>query len=159
MPRRAGDKPGTICLQCGQWFYFKRYGVGHKWHYNRKQRLCSKACANLFQTHPDWGTDQHGYKTRFRSDGNGRRVWVTQHRKVMEEHLGRPLRPEETVHHVNGDRSDNRIENLEIWSSRHGKGQRVVDKIEFCQSFLQDYQVDAPYYSPSDAIRGISGIV
>jgi hypothetical protein len=82
-----------------------------------------------------------------------------QHRKIMEEHLGRPLRREETVHHVNGDRSDNRIENLELWSSRHGKGQRVSEKIEFSRTFLQDYQVDAPYFSFSDAVRGVSGLI
>jgi hypothetical protein len=158
MVRRTGDKPGTLCLHCGQWFYFKRYGEGHKWHYNRKQRLCSVECAKLFQT-KGWGTDKHGYQVQYRSDGNGKRVWAMQHRKIMEEYLGRPLRREETVHHVNGDRSDNRIENLELWSSRHGKGQRVEDKTEFCRSFLQDYQVDAPCFSFSDAVRGVSGLI
>jgi len=62
-----------------------------------------------------------------------------EHRLVMEEFLGRRLVPGENVHHKNGDKADNRIDNLELWSTSQPYGQRVCDKIEYAIEILSLY--------------------
>lgn len=98
------------------------------------QRFCSKSCANRGRASRVGLIDKNGYRY-FTIDGRQ----VYEHRMVMAKIIGRELTSEETVHHRDGTRSNNESINLELWSSRHGKGQRIEDKIAFAKSLLEDY--------------------
>jgi hypothetical protein len=135
------------CIQCGKPMPIQRKPGGQV---NRQKALCSTECRSLFRTldyqrkHPDAQPTVNKYKNGYTrtvvpgKNGERSRELLT-HRWVMEQHLGRRLFPHETVHHVNGDRSFNDISNLELFSSRHGPGQRVIDKVAFAIEMLQLY--------------------
>ena len=121
--------PTFNCEVCGKLTERKKKnGRG----YSYAVRFCSKDCAN--QARRTGSTDKNGYIIHNR---NGKSCM--EHRLVMSEHLGRELQEHENVHHKNGMRDDNKIENLELWSTKQPKGQRVEDKIAWCIEFLREY--------------------
>lgn len=129
------------CKFCGELFEPRKFRTkgphqGNSSGLNKKQ-YCSKVCSNRARAQ-GW-LDKNGY----RMHGSGWRGGkaTPEHHIVMEKKIGRPIRRGETVHHKNGIRSDNDPDNLELWTSRHGKGQRVSDRVENSLSFLREYGI------------------
>lgn len=71
-------------------------------------------------------TTGHSNHPNSYSDGT-----ILEHILIMSEHIGRPLIKGENVHHKNGIRDDNRLENLELWVTFQPSGSRLTDMIEY----------------------------
>lgn len=106
------------CDNCGK----KYTGVGFKY--------CSKKCSEIYfkgSNHPSWNggrqIDKSGYILIYSpKHPHARKGYIREHRFVMEQKIGRLLRLDEVVHHINEIKDDNRIENLRIMStSEHRK--------------------------------------
>lgn len=103
----------------------------------------SQLTKRMFKPKKSGYLDSHGYHRI----GN-KKV----HRIVMEQMMGRELLTTENVHHKNGDRADNRPENLELWINYQPRGQRIDDQIGWAVEMLNRY---APELLNTDNINKI----
>lgn len=104
-----------------------------------------KKDTHLRENHPNWkggkiiGSDgyvlSYNPKHPFSQTGG----YVREHRLVIERKLGRFLNPQETVHHLNGDKQDNRIENLILFAN-HYEHMRHHVKENSCFGFRKGHK-------------------
>jgi hypothetical protein len=134
------------CAVCDKLFEQKRanntdycsYGCKRLGVHRRYQGLAVKGPRKIIRY--SGHTNKDGYRLLAKKHPNSSKHGkILEHVLVMSNHLERPLVKGETVHHINGIRNDNRIENLELWSHSHPFGQRVEDKIKWCREFLDIY--------------------
>ena len=127
-PNGYRPKQRQTCPSCG----------GSKDFYAKACRSCSEVVRPLLgrkgEQHPAWKggmcVDRDGYLKRYAPDHPWprRRGYVREHVRIMELHLGRRITASESVHHIDHDRTNNSLENLELMErGAHSRHHRELD--------------------------------
>lgn len=126
-----------FCSLCKDKFNLKPHIVKNRKRLNQPLNYIPKNKAKNGEGH----LSKNGYKyiTKCGHANCGRYGRILEHIYIMSNHLGRPIRKNETIHHKNGIKNDNRIENLELWHKGQPPGQRVEDKINWAKELLEQY--------------------
>lgn len=97
-------------------------------------------CALHYQSLKKYGDPLTMSQRRGRPSGYRIKNGMLEHRLLIGKAIGRPLLRDEHIHHINGVRSDNRLENLELWSVSQPPGQRVADKLKWAYQIIARYE-------------------
>lgn len=138
------------CSKC----HLKEYYVNNRVKYLTRSKYQRQKLNPFPVIKHDGNISRDGYKRLTRRNSpysNKKTGFIFEHVLIICEHLGRPLNKGESVHHKNGDRLDNRLENLELWNNGQPSGQRVIDKYKFYKEFISQYEkeIDKFYGSSS----------
>jgi len=109
-------------------------------HYRRKNKFGITGSAETLRAMAGSGCEKDGYRVICLNGKNG----IYEHRHVMSQFLGRELFAFENVHHLNGNKSDNRLENLELWIVKQPPGQRIIDVISYFINTALILGIDLP---------------
>jgi len=133
------------CLYCGKEYLVEKARI-------EKAKCCSKECFNKFRKdNPDYsGDNNYNWKGKIKRSGywyikdlkhpnGGKQNYIAEHRIVMEKKLGRYLDKKEIVHHKDGDKENNNVDNLELCESRgkHSRDQHARNYSEMAYKYWE----------------------